>query len=130
MGRAHSAFNLAYTSSMKIKETKVYKYRWPIGVLILLAVIGWFIWRDKKKENAHKQVLEALVVKQRKEHEREKEITDSIQRRKEDSIIMYYLGIGTKVEYKIIEREKYVIRFIDTASIATKFRYVDSLLGK
>lgn len=117
---------------MNVRETFA-RHKRPIliGVVcLILLVLAWFMFRTIQGLKQQASAERELLLRQRAEREREIAIRDSLQMAKEDSLIMELLGIRTKVEYRIIEREKYITRFIDTASIATKFRYVDSLLGK
>lgn len=108
------------------------KYKKPIIIvvvcLIVLALV-WFVWREVegiKKENSAER---ELLIQQRVDAIRALRVRDSIALAKEDSLIMEILGIKTRVEYKIIEREKYIKVYLDTASIRTKHMYLDSLFG-
>lgn len=101
-----------------------------IGLFCLaLAVLLWFVFRKVKVWESKNNAERELIIRQREDALQALETRDSTARAKEDSLILELLGIRTRVEYKIIERERYIIRFIDTASIRTKFLYVDSLLG-
>lgn len=113
---------------MKIKETIV-RYRWPIGVILLLAVIGFFVFREVKSLQSDRKAERELLLRQRKEAEADIEARHKEELRKSDSAYMELLGIKTKVEIKIIEREKWITKFIDTASIRSKHKYLDSLFG-
>lgn len=99
-------------------------------VCLVLVLLAWFVFRKVKDIQQQNSAERELLLRQRTDAIRALRVRDSIALAKEDSLIMEILGIKTRVEYKIIEREKYITRFIDTASVATKFRYVDSLLGK
>lgn len=116
---------------MNLRETYTKHRRLIIiGLVCLaLAVLLWFVFRKVKVWESKNNAERELIIRQREAAEQALETRDSLARAKEDSLIMELLGIRTRVEYKIIERERYVIQFIETASIRRKFEYVDSVVG-
>lgn len=114
---------------MIIKQTKVYKYRFYIIGIIVLVLIIWFVFREVKSIQAEDKAKDEYILQIRKQAQHDLEVRDSVARHKEDSLLMEILGIRTRVEYKIIEREKWITKYIDTASVRTKFLYLDSLFG-
>lgn len=114
---------------MILKQTKVYKYRFYIIGIIVLVLIAWFVFREVKNIQSENKAERELLIKQRLQAEARIVTRDSIARHIEDSLLMEIFGIRTRVEYKIIEREKWIIKFIDTASFYRKSIYLDSLFG-
>lgn len=128
MGLAHCGFNLAYTGSMNVKTIITSNWKWIVGGIILLLVI-FFVFRHIKDIQAESKAERELLLRQRKEAEVRLEERHKEELRKSDSAYMELLGIKSKVEVRIIERTKYVEKFIDTASIRTMHKYMDSLFG-
>lgn len=115
-----------------VNQSLLTKYKRPIiiGIVCLIVLaLAWFIFRKVKGLENERNYERELLIKQRVAAEQALISRDSLARAREDSIIMEMLGIKQNVQYRVIERKIYVEKFIDTASIATKFRYIDSLLG-
>ena len=116
---------------MTIREIYI-KHKRPIiiGVVIIaLAFVAWFVLRHIEDIKADSKAERDLLLRQRVEAIRALRERDSIALAKEDSLLREIYGIKTRVEYKIIEREKWITKFIDTASIRSKHNYLDSLFG-
>lgn len=110
----------------------VTRYKRPliwIAVILILALIFWFVFREVKSIQSESNAERELLLRQRKAAESALEKRDSLARHIEDSLLMEILGIKTRVEFKIIERERWITKYIDTASNRTKFLYMDSLFG-
>ena len=115
-----------------VKETLLTKYKRPIiiGIVCLIVLaLAWFIFRKIKGLENERNYERELLIKQRAAAEQALISRDSLARAREDSIIMEMLGIKQTVLYRTVERKIYVEKFIDTSSIATKHKYIDSLLG-
>lgn len=108
------------------------RYKRPVIIavcLILLVLISWFVFRRVKDIQFDNTAERELLLKQRRVAEQALVTRDSQARHVEDSLLMRILGIETEVVIKIVERDRWIKIFIDTASVSTKFKYVDSLVG-
>jgi uncharacterized protein YpmS len=115
---------------IKLFGVKLIKYwKWIAGaVLLILCVL--FIFR---KVNIHfsddKAVIEH-ITKERDEAKKEIQSREKEYKHEKDSLLNQLYYESNKIKERIKIRDRFVNRYIDTASVSTKFRYIDSLLGK
>lgn len=108
------------------------RYKRPVIIavcLILLVLISWFVFRRVKDIQYENTAERELLLKQRAQAEQALVTRDSLARHVEDSLLMRILGIETEVIIKIVERDRWIKIYLDTASIASKHKYLDSLFG-
>lgn len=117
---------------MNFRETYTKHRRLIIGIvcLLALAVLLWFVFRKVKTDWEYDRNAEREFILKERDAARARITADSIAYLNfQDSMYKVALGIETRVEYIVKWRTEYVTRFIDTASIARKIEYVDSVLG-
>jgi flagellar biosynthesis/type III secretory pathway M-ring protein FliF/YscJ len=103
------------------------KYWW---VLILLVIAVWFIFRKVEDHYAEDKATIEYIKKERDNARAEIKTREQDYKKEKDSLLNQLYYESNKIKERIETRKIFITRYLDSASVAEKFRYVDSLLGR